>query len=592
MVRFRRAAFIDPQNLDSQINLGISYLELKRFPSAARSFRRTLSLLPADADAWHGLGLSCAKTGNRISGEIAFHRTLAIRPGHIETQLQLFGDDPRKARALHRSALALQPDRWTSHIDLGVAMARLERQRAALASCFRAIALSSQAIQAHINAAAALGLLGHVPMALRQLRKAIDAAPLRSDAFRNLMAMAAYTPLVDETMRWDMACEFARRYAPGPAIMPVWNRPDSDRRLRVAYLSSDFCDHPVTRNMLPLLEGRDRAGMEVICYSVNPREDDATRRIQAAADGWRMVADLSDAAIARTIRSDRIDILVILAGRFDRNRPLVAAHRAAPIQISMHDTGTSGIPEMDYLIADRALVAPESRREEKFVERVLRLPSFYVHVTMPEQPIAPVPPQTRRGHVTFGCFNNPLKFSDDLLHAWRRLLETTPGAKLLLKYRRRYEDPDIRARIVRSLGDDASRIAFVVDREAQDTHLASYDEVDVALDCHPFVGSTTTWEALWMGVPVVTLPGAHMAARTGLSLLHPLGLRDLVATTAEDYVSRARTLSGDVPRLTAYREGLRLQLLRSPLFDGPRRARQIERLYRAIWRRHCTGGGS
>jgi protein O-GlcNAc transferase len=592
LLRFRRAASIDPQGLDAQINLGIACLELKRFPAAARPFRRTLCLLPGDADAWHGLGLSRAKAEGPALGTTAFHRALTIRPGHIETLLQLFGDQPGRARALHRCALALQPDRWTSLIDHGVALARLERQRESLASSRRASAVNPQAVQAYVNAASAHGLLGDIPMGLRQLQKAVDAAPMQSDAFRHLMSMAAYTPAVDEAMRWDLACSFGRRYAPDPPVMLRTEDPDPDRNLRVAYLSSDFGDHPVTRNMLPLLESRDRAGAHVLCYSLTPRQDEAAQRLRAAVDGWRVVTESSDEAIAHQIRSDRIDILVILAGRFDRNRPLVAAHRAAPIQISMHDVGTSGISEMDYLIADRALVAPKSRRKEQFVERVLRLPSFYVHAALPDLPVSSAPPQTRKGHVTFGCFNSPVKFSDDLLQCWRRLLETMPDARLLLKYKRRYVDPDIRSRISRSFGGASGRIVFVTEGDSQPEHLAQYEEIDVALDSHPFVGSTTTWEALWMGVPVITLPGANIATRTGLSLLRPLGLHQLVATTAEDYLSRARTLAGDIPRLTAWRQELRARLLRSPLVDGPRRARQIDRLYRAVWRRHCRNLGS
>jgi len=592
LLRFRRAASIDPQGLDAQINLGIACLELKRFAAAARPFRRTLCLLPGDADAWHGLGLSRTKGASPTLGRTAFRRALAIRPGHIETQLQLYGDQPDKARALHRRMLVLQPDRWANHIDLGVALVRLERQRESLASSRRASAINPQAVQAYVNAASAHGFLGEIPMGLRQLQKAVDAAPMKADAFRQLMSMAAYSPAVDEAMRWDMACRFGQRYAPDPPVVSRTNDPDPERRLRVGYLSSDFGDHPVTRNMLPLLEGRDPVGPHVVCYSLTPRQDEAAQRLRAAVDEWHVVAEGSDEEIARQIRSDRIDILVILAGRFDRNRPLVAAHRAAPIQISMHDTGTSGISAMDYLIADRALVASKNQRKERFVERVLRLPSFYVHVALPDLPISIAPPQTRKGHVTFGCFNSPVKFSDDLLQCWRRLLEAIPDARLILKYKRRYDDPDIRSRISRSFGGTSGRIVFVTEGDSQSEHLAQYEEIDVALDSHPFVGSTTTWEALWMGVPVVTLPGANIATRTGLSLLLPLGLNQLVATTAEDYLSRARTLAADIPRLTAWRGELRARLLRSPLVDGRRRARQIDRLYRSVWRRHCRSLGS
>jgi protein O-GlcNAc transferase len=593
--RFLRATWLDRQSSDGFFNLGVARLELGRFAAAAAAFRPVLGHAPGDPDTWQGLGVGYAEAGDPERGVVALRRALAIRPTHGESLLKLGGCLVQLGRAaealpLHRRSLALEPDRWVGHVDLGVTMAKLERNRVTLLCSRRAAAINPGAEQAHINAAVASGLLGDLPAALRQLKIAVEVAPKPSRAYLQLMAMSSYAPAVGEEARWALAREFERRCAPRSIDRPRALAPYPDRRLRIGYLSSDFREHPVARNMLPIFEARDLTNFEVFSYSLTAQCDGFTRRIQGSVDGWHPVAGLSDEAIARRIRDDKIDILVVLAGCFDRNRPLVAAYRAAPIQISMHDIGTSGLAEMDYLVADRALVPPRGLRKERFVERVLRLPSLYVQMKLPDLPVSQSVPQTRRGHVTFGCFNNPLKLDDDLLALWQRLLQMMPSARLYLKYKRCYDDPDLRARIVRSLGVSTDRIAFITGGNALEEHLAFYSDIDVALDSFPFVGSTTTWEALWMGVPVVTRSGINMASRTGLSLLHPLGLHELVANSAEDYLALAQSLADDVPRLARLRAELRTRLRNSPLSDGPRRARQLERMYRAVWRRLCAAG--
>jgi protein O-GlcNAc transferase len=299
-------------------------------------------------------------------------------------------------------------------------------------------------------------------------------------------------------------------------------------------------------------------------------------------EGWRSTVGQSDAQVAEQVMADGIDVLVLLAGRFDRNRPLVASHRAAPVQVSFHDPGTSGVPGMDYLIADPVLVP--RRPQERFSERVVRLPWFYIHAPLAEVAIGESPSQGT-GRVTFGSFNNPAKVSAEVLGLWRRVLEAVPGSVLRVRFKNWFSNAGLRARFEAALG--AARVEFETAEAGLEGHLGSYNGIDVGLDPYPFTGSTTTFEALWMGVPVVTLLGESMAGRWSGSMLRAVGLDDLVASSAEDYVRVAAALAGATARRAALRASLRERVRRSPLCDGAGRARQLERLYRALWRRWC-----
>jgi predicted O-linked N-acetylglucosamine transferase (SPINDLY family) len=353
-------------------------------------------------------------------------------------------------------------------------------------------------------------------------------------------------------------------------------------------LSSDFRDHPVARNIEPLLANHDRSAFEMRLYGEVAVPDEATRRLQSYAAAWCSTVGQNDRQVAERIRADGVDILMILAGRFDRNRPEIAAWQAAPVQVSFHDPATSGIPALDYLIADRRLVPRGS--EEWFAERVVMLPTFYLHPPILSAPSPGPLPMSGGGGVTFGSFNHPAKVNDRVLALWARLLREVQGSRLVLKYRGYYAEGPLQARIHRAAGDagiEPGRFVLLGQRERHEAHLARYRHVDIALDPFPFTGSTTTFEALWMGVPVVTLAGSNMASRWSAAMLGALRLDEWVTDSPEAYMKAAAAMAYDPGRLKKLRSELRQRVLGSPLCDGGRRARQLERLLRAMWRRWC-----
>jgi len=592
VVSLTRVTWLAPAHVDGHINLGIVLIETLRFERAVVALRRALAVVPTEADIHHGIGVAAAGLGRSREAERSLRRALHLQPGRAETMVRLANvliaiGQPGEAASLDRRALCLLPARGPAHFDLGIALARFGRNRRAIISSLRALAIEPRSSQALVNAAASLTLLGEIRHAIGYLKRAAFADGAGPEPLRNLMAVMSYDSAIGEEERRAIAQTFSDRHAAKTTVAAFAMSCDPERRLTVGYLSSDLYEHAVARALTPVVTAHDRDRFRIVGFSVGAHADGRTERLKRATDGWHQVEHLSDADIGERIRSESVDILIILGGRLDRNRPLVASHRAAPIQISMHDIGTSGLEAMDYLIADRVLVAPAVRRKEHFVERVLRLPSFYVH-----EPLVPPSTAASERHadgIVFGCFNNPAKISDATLDLWRRVLSAVPGSRLTLKYMRHYGDPDLRCRIL-GMGVDPARVTFLaIDDDASD-HLRRYAEIDVALDTFPFTGSTTTWEALSMGVPVVTLLGETIVARTSASFLKPLGLEELIASDPDSYVLIVKSLVEDRDRLARLRASLYARIEKSPLLDGRGRARQLERIYRAVWRRWCASG--
>ncbi|MBI1778583.1 MAG: tetratricopeptide repeat protein [Proteobacteria bacterium] len=587
----RRVPWLTPSRLDALITLGVALLEAGRFAEAATTFHKVLGHAPSDPDALQGLGLVLDQL--QPGGDLRhLRRASKVRPLDVETMRNLAAAlDHRgcllEAITLLRRAAALSPESAIVHLDLGASLGKLSWRTASWTASLRAATIEPGSSTALIHAAAALASAGAHVRALACLDRAIDRSPTEPTPFRRKLAAMCYVPDFNEARQWSVSQEFARRFAPASPFRPFTNQPQPERRLRIGYLSANFHNHPIAHYLIPLLAERNRAGTEVYCYAETAHRDAMTARLTEQADHWRRTNDLSDAEVARSIRADEIDILVVLGGRFERNRLLVAAHRAAPVQISLHDAGTSGLGTMTYLIADRVMVEPVSRRRERFSERVLRLPSLHIFERPDATPNISPPPVLEAGRITFGSFNNPMKVNDRVLAAWGRILAAVPYSRLILKYIDLYEDPDLKARIHGRLGVGSDRVEFVSRIDSPVDHLRSYARVDIALDTFPFNGETTTWNALWMGLPVVTLSGETLVGRLSASLLRPIGLDGLIARDSDGYVEIARRLASDRNRLTELRATMRDRLERSPVCDARARARQMDRLYRWVWRRWC-----
>ncbi|HEY5293724.1 MAG TPA: peptide-binding protein, partial [Burkholderiales bacterium] len=370
-----------------------------------------------------------------------------------------------------------------------------------------------------------------------------------------------------------------------PKFVRFDNDRDAERPLRIGYVSPDLRRHPVSAIFAPILAAHDRSRVEVTCYYNYSGEDVVTLRLKSLAARWRSVAGIDDDALCRQIRADRIDILVDLAGHTMHNRLLAFARKPAPIQVSwLGYFNTTGLATMDYFVSDPW--SSPAGQERYYVESLLRLPHTRFCYEPPEYmpEVSPLPAQTN-GHVTFGCLNNLAKLNDKVLALWAEVLRAIPAATLLIQAAALDDAPNrVRfGKLCERHGIEPARLAlrgFVpIERSS-----ASYAEIDIALDPFPFSGGMTSLEALWMGVPVITLAGETIACRQSASMLMNLGLPELIAENAEQYVANALRIARDLPRLTELRAGLRARFAASPLMDYAGFTRSLEAAYRDMWR--------
>jgi protein O-GlcNAc transferase len=492
-----------------------------------------------------------------------------------------------EAATLFSEVLASRPDFAAAHNNLGNVLSKLGQTAAAVAHYRRAVALAPAMAEAHNNLGCALFLLGQLGPAIAHYKEAIGLNAHAPAPYTNLVLALHYVPGVTSAL----ISEATRRWAgslPGRLSRPSYQTrqavKDLARPLRIGYVSGDFRNHPVAYFIESIITAHDREAADVFCYGNTAVGDATTARIAEAADHWCDISALTDHDAAHRIAEDAIDILIDLSGHTAGNRLTMFARKPAPIQCTwLGYVGTTGLREIDYILADRFVIPPQD--DGYYSERPYRLPNSYLCFTPPNEDIAVGPaPILTTGAPTFGCFNNLLKINGTVVDLWSALLAAVPRSRLYLKTAQ-LDDEGIRHGIAsefaaRGIEGDRLRLAGGSPRHEL---LAAYNEVDIALDPFPFGGGTTTLEALWMGVPTITLRGDRFVGRVGESVLTTLGLTELVAASPADYLAASIGLAGDVNRLAALRADLRQRLVGSPLCDARTFARDLETGYRAMW---------
>jgi predicted O-linked N-acetylglucosamine transferase (SPINDLY family) len=488
------------------------------------------------------------------------------------------------------SVIARCPDDVFALVNLGVVAQRRARPSEAVRLHRRALALDPKRLEAHLNLGAALSDQGLFAQAGAACRAALELDSERWGIWSNLMFSLHFDPaLTPEAILAEHLRFGARAAASVPSAAPAFTCSfEPERRLRIGYVSPDLREHPVGYFMEPVLREHDARGFEVCCYSDAPHADALTARIEATAARFVECAGLGDQALAERIRADGVDILVDLAGHTGRNRLLTFARRPSPVQVSwLGYFGTTGLAAIDYRIADAHSVPPGAERF--FSEEVVRLPRSANCFQHPPSP-APAPgPFAQNGHVTFGCFNNPSKVSRDVIAVFGRILRALPSSRLVLKYAS-FEDAELRARYLAWLGQEgvAAERVDLLGHSTMAGYLAAFALVDIALDPFPYSGETTALHSLWMGVPLVTLEGATLAQRLASRVLRVAGLSEWIAASRDEYVAIACARAADPALLARLRTALRPTLEASALFDHAGVTRELEAVYRTLWRRYCA----
>lgn len=602
---FRRAQGFEPTLPALYDHCAALLARLRRYDEALAMLQRGLQLEPDSVSMLRNLGLLLAALGRTVEGRPYLERAAALAPDSVDLQLDLgnllqrVGAYP-ESEAAYRRLLAQQPDHAAALNNLGGVLRRQRRYAEAEAAYRAAMAAAPAYPDPAANLAGTLREQGRVEEAKTWYRRALALRSPWPEIHSNLVfcldfdGEAGLEEQREERRRWREAIELplaarARRHSAAP---------DPAKRLRIGYVSADFNRHSASDMFGAVLLNHDLQQLDVILYSNAEREDDRTAAFAAHATAFRRVRPYDDEALADIVQADGIDILVDLSGHSAHNRLPLFALRPAPVQVTAwgYATGT-GLHSIDWFMADQRLV-PEAMRPA-FTERILELPCFLTYRAPDYLPDPGTAPCTRRGHVTFGNMNRLAKASDECLAVWAELLHRVPGSRLLLKCPS-LDDPTPRQRILAQFaarGIGAERL----DLRGATPHLeqlATYREIDIALDPFPHCGGTTTCEALSMGVPVVSLCGEVPVARNGYSLLNAIGCGEWVAFDRQAYLDIAVRLAADRDRIAALRGLLRDLVRASPLGDAAGYTRAVETAYRRIWVQHCietrarAGGGA
>ncbi len=574
---YATAAATRPENAILQNEYGNALSRTGRFDAAVERFECAVSLRPDIPEIHNNMGNALRGAGRLRDAAESYGKALALRAdypealGNLGVLLQSAGNQ-ETAIAIFDRAIALRPDDALAHTHRGAALGALGRLTEAAAAHRAALAIAPQLAAAHNNLGIVLKDQGLLVEAREAYQAALTVQPNDAAAHSNFLMCLSYDPAIEGERLLAHHRDWAVRHETTP-VAPVPTIGDLNGAIRIGYLSPDFWTHSVAYFIEPVLAAHDPEKVHVTCYSDVTDPDETTVRLRGLAAQWRDVAALDNVALCKQIRDDGIHILVDLSGHTGNNRLRLYGHRAAPVQVTwIGYPATTGLESMDYRVTD-AWADPPGETDQFHSERLLRLPGGFLCYRPPADAPDPVEPPPGRP-LTFGSFNNLSKVTDDAIALWCAILSQATGSRLLLKSRQ-LADEGVRRRILgvfEQHGIGADRLILQARLPDRRDHLSLYDDVDVALDTFPYNGTTTTVEALWMGVPVVVLAGRMHAGRVGVSLLNQIGRGDWVAETPAAYVEIALRLARERPA----RLELRNQLAVSRLTDATAFTREWE----------------
>lgn len=462
----------------------------------------------------------------------------------------------------------------------------------AAVDCYRAcVEAFPSDLQARLALGNALAAAWRVEEAIGAFAAALAVSPRNTEVFSGLLLYSHYEAQPVPEALFGLHGLYGRMLSelvPPEDTQPCRESPDPQRMLRIGYVSRSFSLHSVGYFIEPVLASHDRGRYRIYCYYTHPRSDETTSRIAKLADAWRHVYDDDADALALRIREDRIDILIDLDGHTKLNRLPVFATKPAPVQATwLGYPDTTGLSAIDYRITD-ATADPPPLADDRHSEHLLRLDTPFLCYRPPNDS-PPVALRDVAGPVVFGSCNTLLKVNSELISLWAKILEAVPESRLLLKSSLLQSD-EVITRLVdecRASGISSDRLELRGWTAERTDHLSSYRDIDIALDTYPYNGTTTTCEALWMGVPVITLVGDVHMARVGASLLTAAGLQELIADSKSQYIALAVALARNRTRRSALRSGMRARLATSALLDQSAFTRKLEGGLRRAWRAWC-----
>lgn len=562
-----KAAEIDPTQPRSLVDMGEIYYDMGKYDLSASCMLNALELAPDSTDSLFKLGCSYFMLARAEEAAQVFKKLVRAHPENASAFANLGAalmslDLYEEAENCLRKAIELAPDNSGSLANLAVLLQQQAEHDEAMRCHQRAITLNPSAHLTHSNMLLGLNYI-------------------HEDDPQYVFA---------EHIKW--AQTHANIFMQGA---PFLNTCNTGRKLRIAYVSPDFRQHSVAYFIEPILEHQNKEQFEIHCYSDVRKEDGITLRLKKHAHQWHHIAGIPDEAVAQQIREDGIDILVDLSGHTSNNRLLVFARRAAPVQVTyLGYPNTTGLGMMDYRLSD-GIADPAGETDRFHSENLLRLPNTFLCY----RPSSDCPETTLREYradrtIMFASFNNYAKVTPKTVALWAEILLAVPESRLIIKsigLGNQQAQEKLLERFA-NLGVTPNRLSLHGPDPLFKQHIARYADIDIALDTYPYSGTTTTCEALWMGVPVVTRTGKAHASRVGASLLTAIGLQDLIADSDPAYLEKAIALANDASRLQELRQTLRARMKASPLMDETGFTLALEQTYKTIWEDWCKANPS
>jgi len=575
---YNKAIELKPDYAEAYYNRGNALHALGRLEEVVASYTKAIEYKPDFVDAYNNRGNALAALGQLEEAVESYDMVIQLAPGFAEAYYNrgnALRDLERAEDAVesYNSAIQLEPDYALAYNNRGVAFQKLGHLTAAVESYDKAIQIMPDTSDFHYNRGKVLLDLGQPEQAVENYDRTIQLKPDFAHAHSGRVFALNYSSELTQAEIYVKHLEFGQQFGQATAASLQSDFPDrnKNKRIRVGYLSPDFRQHSVAYFCEPVLKAHDRGTTEVYCYYNNRLKDGITNRIMHEVEHWRFVDDLDDQNLFELIRKDNIDILVDLAGHTARNRLLVLAQKPAPIQVTwLGYPNTTGLSAIDYRFTD-VVADPVGEADGLHSEELIRLADGFLCYlgddSIPENKSLPC---LERGHITFGSFNHLAKTTHHVVKLWARILLALPDAHLLLKSRQ-LADRNTQTVFLNMFvqeGIALDRIELHSHLPKQEDHLALYNRVDIALDPFPYNGTTTTCEALWMGVPVITLSGDRHVARVGASVLTHAGFPEFIANNPEEYVNMAVRYANNTDYLAELRSGLRDNMKHSPLCDA------------------------
>jgi len=581
-----------PGSTNVQFNYGFACLKKGHGEQAAHHLQKAVQLDNCFSPAWRKLGNALSGLGRFAEAFEAYQQGHRLAPKNLEllnnwSKVCINLERYKKAKIILNHALKLYPKQPELHANLGAVYHKQWKLNQAEAYFKKAIDLNPADWRLHNTLGTLYTHSNEMTNAIEAFEKALTRDPQNSSVHSNIVYFRNYLPEISNAEHFENHCNWQQRHAPRSNVIPQTDSTVKPPPLRVGLLSGDFYQHPVAIFLRGWLRHLNADNIQLHAYTEIQKRDAFTREFRELCTGWYETNGKTDRQVAEKIRKDDIHILIDLAGHTKGNRLPVMGYKPAPVQISyLGYINTTGLPQIDYRIADKWVNPPETQRY--YTDQLIYLPESYTCYNPPEgaPDVAPLP-ALKNGFITFGSFKNPSKINRKVVKLWADILHDVPESKLKLKARHFEEHQSLERYInwFEKEGINSDRLIFE-GPSTIDKYFAAYNTIDIALDPFPHCGGTTTHDALYMGVPVITLAGDSYVSRMGVSIMNNLGYPEWIAESAVDYKTKVLEMAGNLQSIEAICDELRHKFLSSPLCNHKKFARQMEKLLFRCFRQY------